>query len=159
VNALLKQICRKKDQIPHNLLQTKYDALSPSLIGTQDRFVTLAEDLSQVYVVFDALDECPERERRDVLGFITGIVTAKIGCHVKIFVTSRKEMDIAKAFEDKNVPTIQIRAESVAADIVTFARSQVEKLRNGEHGKTLYVNNNELKERIVQTLSTKAEGM
>jgi hypothetical protein len=159
VNALLKQLCRKKDQIPHNLLQTKYDALSPSLVGTRDRFVTLAEGLSQVYVVFDALDECPEQERRDVLGFITGIVTAQIGCQVKVFVTSRREMDIAKAFEDKNVSTIQIRAESVAADIVTFARSQVEKLRNGVNGNTLYVTSDDLKERIVQTLSTKAEGM
>jgi hypothetical protein len=68
-------------------------------------------------------------------------------------------MDIAEAFEDKRIPTIQIRAENVAADIETFARSQVEKLRAGEHGKTLYITSDELKEKIIQTLAVKAEGM
>jgi hypothetical protein len=141
------------------LLQIKDDAQSPSLVGTQERFVSLIEDLSQVYVVFDALDECPERERKDILGFITSIVTTPTPCRVKVFVTSRREMDIAKAFEDKHIPTIQIRAENVAADIETFARSQVEKFRIGEHGKTLYVTSDDLKEKIVHTLAMKADGM
>ncbi|KAF2714347.1 ankyrin, partial [Pleomassaria siparia CBS 279.74] len=159
VAALLKQLCRRRNRIPYNLLQTKNDALSPALVGTQERFVSLVEDLGQVYVVFDALDECPEQERGDILGFITGIVTARIGCHVKVFVTSRNEMDIAKAFEDKHIPTIQIQAENVAADIETFARGQIEKLQAGENGKTLYINSVELKEKIVQTLAMKAQGM
>ncbi|KAF5852242.1 hypothetical protein GGP41_001012, partial [Bipolaris sorokiniana] len=159
VAALIKQLCRKKDHIPHDLLQLKHDALSPSLVGTQDRFTSLIEDWRQVYVVFDALDECLETEREAILGFITGIVTAPTSCNVKVLVTSRKEMDIAKAFEDKRIPTIQVLAENVAMDIETFARSQVEKLRAGEHGKTLYVTNDKLTERIIQTLAMKAEGM
>jgi hypothetical protein len=158
IAALVKQLCRKKDHIPRDLLQVKHDASSPSSVGTQDR-VSLVKDLRQVYVVFDALDECPEQERGAILGFITGIATAPIPCHVKVFVTSRKEMDIAKAFEDKRIPTIQIRAENVAADIETFARSQVEKLQAGEHGKTLYITSDELKKKIIQTLAVKAEGM
>ncbi|KAF2025955.1 ankyrin, partial [Setomelanomma holmii] len=68
-------------------------------------------------------------------------------------------MDIAKAFGDKRIPTIQIQTKNVTADIETFARSQVEKLQAGEHGKTLYVTNDRLKEKIVRTLATKAEGM
>ena len=159
MTALLKQLCRRKDQLPRDLLQTQHDALPSSLVGTQQRFVSLIEDLRQVYVVFDALDECPEQERRDILGFTTGIVTAQVRCHVKVFVTSRNEMDIAKAFGDKHIPTIQIQTENVTADIETFARSQVEKLQAGEHGKTLYVTNDKLKEKIIQTLATKAEGM
>ena len=145
--------------MPRDLLQTQHDALLSSLVGTQQRFVSLIEDLRQVYVVFDALDECPEQEREAILGFITSIATAPIPCYVKVFVTSRREMDIAKALEDKRTPTIQIRAENVAADIKTFARSQVEKLRAGKHGKTLYITSDELKEKIVQTLAVKAEGM
>lgn len=159
VAALLKQLCRRKDPLPRGLLQTKNDALSPSLVGTQERFVLLVEDLSHVYVVFDALDECPERERGDILGFITGIVTAQVGCQVKVFVTSRHEMDIAKAFGDQHIPTIQIQTENVTADIETYARNQVEKLQAGEHGKTLYITSDGLKEKIIQTLATKAEGM
>lgn len=159
VAALLKQLCRRKDQLPSDLLRTKHDALPSSLMGTQETFRSLIEDLSQVYMVFDAIDECPEQERGDILGFITGIVTAQVQCHVKVFVTSRNEMDIAKAFGDRHIPTIQIQTENVTADIETFARSQVEKLQAGENGKTLYVTNDELKEKIVRTLATKAEGM
>jgi hypothetical protein len=110
-------------------------------------------------VVFDALDECPEQERGGILAFITNIVTAQIKCHVKVFVTSQYKMDIAKAFKDKQIPTIQIRAENVAGDIEVFARSQVEKLQAGQHGKTLYITSVELKEKIIQTLANKAEGM
>jgi hypothetical protein len=51
------------------------------------------------------------------------------------------------------------RLKAVTADIQTFARSQVEKLQTGEHGKTLYLTNDGLKEKIVQTLAKKAEGM
>ena len=137
----------------------QHDALPPSLIGTRERFVSLIEDLSQVYVVFDALDECLEQERKDILSFITGIVTVPGPCCVKVFVTSRREMDIAKAFEDRCIPTIPIRADNVAADIEAFARSQVEKLRAGEHGKTLYVTSDDLQDKIVQTLAAKADGM
>ncbi|RAR13708.1 ankyrin repeat-containing protein [Stemphylium lycopersici] len=159
VGALVKQLCRRKDRIPHNLLQTKHDGLSASLVGTQESFVPLVEDLYQVYVVVDALDECPEQERGGILAFITNIVTAQITCHVKVFVTSRYETDIAKAFEDKQIPTIQIRAENVAGDIEIYARSQVEQLQAGKHGKTLYITSVELKEKVIQTLTNRAEGI
>lgn len=159
ITAFIKQVCRKKDSIPQSLLQIKHNALSPALVGTPEIFFSLIEDLSEVYIVFDALDECPEQERMDILGFITSAVTAPVNCSVKVFVTSRRKMDIAKAFEDKNIPTIQIQAENVANDIETFARGQVEKLRRGEHGKTLYVTSDDLAEKIIQTLARKADGM
>ncbi|KAF2194066.1 hypothetical protein K469DRAFT_505827, partial [Zopfia rhizophila CBS 207.26] len=159
IAALIKQLCRERDSVPPGLLKLKHDALHPSSVGTQERFLSLIEDLSEVFVVFDALDECPEQERKDIISFITNIVTTRVPCCVKVFVTSRREMDIAKAFEDKHIPTVQIRAENVTADIQTFARNQVEKLRKGEHGKTLYVTSDELKEKIVHTLARKADGM
>ena len=111
------------------------------------------------HIVVDALDECPEQDREEVLRFVTGIVTAQIPCRVKVFITSRREMDIAKAFEDKHIPIVQIRAENVATDIETFVRSQVEKLRKGEYGKALYITSDDLKDRIVQVLAKKADGM
>ncbi|KAF2738866.1 ankyrin, partial [Polyplosphaeria fusca] len=68
-------------------------------------------------------------------------------------------MDIAKAFEDKNIPTIQIQAENVARDIEIFARGRVETLRKGEHGKTLYVTSANLTQKLIRTLAHKADGM
>jgi hypothetical protein len=152
-------LCRKKDSIPQDLLKFKHDALPPSLVGTRENFISLVEDLSQVFVVFDALDECPEQARKDILSFITSIVTVTGACRVKVFVTSREEMDIAKAFQDKQLPMFRIQAENVAADIATFARSQVETLLKGEHGKTLYVTSDDLRDKIVRTLAARADGM
>ncbi|KAF2848266.1 ankyrin [Plenodomus tracheiphilus IPT5] len=111
-----------------------HDARSPSLVGSQQYFLALAEEFSEVFVVFDALDECPEQKRQGILEFITEVVT----------------------FVRNHVPTVQILAENVAADIESFARSKVEEL---QAKKMLYVTKDELKEQIVQTLATKAEGM
>jgi len=145
--------------IPQSLLKIQHDALSPALIGTKERFMSLVEDLSEVYVILDALDECPERQRSGILEFITSVVTTRTPCRVKIFATSRREMDIAKAFEDSKIPTIQVQAENVASDIETFIHSRIERLRNGEYGKTLYVTSNDLIEKIIQKLALKADGM
>jgi len=121
--------------------------------------VSLTEDLSEVYIIIDALDECPERQRCGILEFVTTVVTTQTPCCIKVFVTSRREMDIAKVFEDKKIPTIQIQAENVAADIETFARSRVEILRKGEHGRTLYITSADLTQKIIRTLALKADGM
>jgi hypothetical protein len=159
IAALIKQLCQRKYDIPNNLLQIMKDARSPSLVGTQECFLSLAEGFSEVFVVLDALDECPEQNRQDIIGFITGVVTTPHPCRIKVFATSRREMDITEAFVKDHVPTVQILAENVAADIETFARSKVEELQSGKRGKTLYIDSVDLREKIIKTLATKAEGM
>jgi hypothetical protein len=158
--SFVKQLCRRRDCIPTNLLQIKDDALPQSIIGTQDHVFSLIEDLPEVYLVFDALDECPAQEREQILGFITNILTLEsTSCRVKVFATSRPEHDISDAFEKHNVPTIKILADNVKSDIETYTRGQVEILRDGKNGKTLHVTSDSLKEKIVQTLTAKADGM
>jgi hypothetical protein len=130
------------------------------MIGTQEIFISLIENLPEVYLIFDALDECPEQEREKILGFITNVLTLNnISCHVKIFATSRREGDIIDAFEQHDVPTIKILADNVASDIETYTRSQVEILRNGKNGKSLHIKNEDLKEKIIRVLTAKADGM
>lgn len=159
IAALVKQICRKRESIPRYLLNLRYEGLTSSSSITRETFASLLEDYSQAFLVFDALDECREEERESLLRFITGVVTLQIPCVVKFFVTSRREMDIVRAFELEHVPTVPIKADSVAADIRTFTRDQVEKLRAGQHGKTLYVESDELANKIIDILTMKADGM
>ncbi|KAF2785832.1 hypothetical protein K505DRAFT_330763, partial [Melanomma pulvis-pyrius CBS 109.77] len=159
ITTLIKQLCQRKRNVPDNLLKVMHDARSSSLLGSQECFLSLAESFSEVFVVIDALDECPEQKRPDMLGFITGVVTTPSPCRIRVFATSRREMDITEAFVKNHVPTVQIQAENVAADIETFARSKVEELHSGQHGKTLYIDSVILKEKIIETLATKAEGM
>ncbi|OAL46950.1 hypothetical protein IQ07DRAFT_479308, partial [Pyrenochaeta sp. DS3sAY3a] len=68
-------------------------------------------------------------------------------------------MDIAKAFESDQIPTIQIQADQVAPDIAAYARTQVEALRAGHNGQTLYIRADELAEQVIATLIAKADGM
>ena len=157
--AFIKQLCRKRDTIPYWLLKFKHDSLSPSTVSKQESFIKLVEDLdfNEVYVIIDALDECPERERHNVIRFITEVVNG-LRC-AKIFVTSRREFDIVRAFEESSTPTIQIKTENITPDIESFVQSEVEKLRNGYHGKKLYLTDDILKAKIIQTLTEKADGM
>jgi hypothetical protein len=111
----------------------------------------------EVYVVIDALDECPQRERHHIIGFITEVMKA-LRC-AKIFVTSRRESDIIRAFEESNTSAIQIKAENVMGDIETFVGSEVQKLRNGYHGRKLYLGSDILEARVIQTLTEMAAGM
>jgi ankyrin repeat domain-containing protein 50 len=105
----------------------------------------------------DALDECLADERHQIIGFLTKIVDRLP--NAKVFVTSRKEWDIAEAFENNKIPVIKIEAENVARDVNSFVRAEVKRLRQGYNGKKLYLTNETLEETIITTLSEKAEGM
>jgi hypothetical protein len=50
-------------------------------------------------------------------------------------------------------PIIQTEAESVVADVLTYVRSETKRLRDGYHGKRLYVKSDALEMTIVRTLT------
>ncbi|KAF2104338.1 ankyrin [Rhizodiscina lignyota] len=60
---------------------------------------------------------------------------------------------------ESKTPTIQVQAQSIAADIESFVRSEVKMLRKGYHGKKLFLYSDALEGKIIQTLTQKAEGM
>jgi ankyrin repeat domain-containing protein 50 len=157
VSALIKQLCRKKDTIPSDLLRFKHNSLRPSFTSMQDLFISLATSFNEVFLIIDALDECPVDKRHYIIGFLTQVV--KLLSHAKVFVTSRKELDIACAFKREKTPIIKIEAENVTADIRLYVTSEVKRLRHGYNGKRLYIESDALEEKIIRTLSEKAEGM
>jgi hypothetical protein len=59
--------------------------------------------VKEVYIVIDALDECPENDRPDIIRLLTEVM-ALLPC-VKVFVTSRREGDIERAFAETSTPT------------------------------------------------------
>jgi len=155
--ALIKQLCRKKDVVPPGFLKVKRDAMDPSQLGNQESFITVASEFREVVVIIDALDECPKDARNRILGFLSGVAN-NLPC-AKVFVTSRRERDIEEAFMKLKTPIIEIEAGSVAADISSYVRSEVKRLRDGYDGKRLYLKNDTLEMTIVRTLTEKADGM
>jgi hypothetical protein len=156
IGALIKQLCQKKDSIPPELLNLRQDSHSNSTASNADTFIPLAGTMNEIFIVLDALDECPESERHRIIGFVSKIV-AELRC-AKVFITSRREADILEAFESKT-STIQIEAKSIAADISLHVHDEVTKLREGYHGKKLHLTSDKLQGKVIDTLVSKADGM
>lgn len=158
--ALLKQICRVGQDIPDGFLKTKRDALPPSQLGNLDAFVEAVQfyQLREVFLVIDALDECPRRQRPAVLAFL-GDLDRRLDC-LKLFVTSRPETDIREAFLSRmKTPHIAIEAQSVKADIHHYVTEETQRLRQGSNGRVLHIEDPELEAEIITTLTAKSDGM
>ena len=157
ISALVKQLCRKRDIVPTTFLRAKQDSLPPSTLGNQSSFLTVAQDFTQIFLLIDGLDECPEDKRSHVLGFLKFVLENLP--RQKIFITSRRESDLVRAFDELKAPKIEIEAKSVAADITKYVTDEIKRLRQGYYGKKLYVKSKTLEQKIIETLTTKADGM
>lgn len=157
VSGLVKQLCRSKASIPSELLRFKRDSLRPSFEGLQNILTSLACSYSQTFIIIDALDECPIDKRHAIIGLLDEFVSS-VSC-AKVFITSRKESDIAEAFARQEIPIVEIKADDVAADVGRYVNDEVRRLRKGYNGRQLYIKSNALEEKIIRTLTEKAEGM
>jgi hypothetical protein len=112
----------------------------------------------RVYVIVDALDECPNSPgtpsaREDVLEFVKEIVNLKLP-NVNLCVASRPEMDIRLVLEPLTTLKISLHDEiGQKKDIVEYINSIV----HSDAGMRRW--NEEDKQHVVETLSSKADGM
>jgi hypothetical protein len=157
--ALLKQLCRQREAVPSELLDFKREARRPSLADMEQFFIKLPLQMSfdEVYIVIDALDECPKDQRPNIIGLLS-MVMSSIPC-AKVFVTSRREGDIERAFAESGTATIQIQADNIAADVRSFVESEVKKLRKGDRGKQLFLSSDVLEAKVILALTDHAGGM
>ena len=135
--------------------QPRYDEL-------RKIFLEIIRQLGHVFFVVDALDECSLDERRKLCNFLLSITdTVSTGTSgsqgtVKLFVTSRKEPDIEKAFRQQVIPKIEIEAAKVDTDIEIYVKAQIElRLQNG----SLSIRDTALKNKILDALTKQAGGM
>ena len=122
-----------------------------------DSFVSLAQTFQETILIIDALDECPKDDRHRILEFISKVISDLP--RAKIFVTSRREADIVRAFEEGGTPTIEIQAKNTEADISLYVNSEVSRLRRGVHGKKLFLRDETLEADIIDTLTQESNGM
>ncbi|CCD45202.1 hypothetical protein BofuT4_P009190.1 [Botrytis cinerea T4] len=95
---LLRQFCSGEDQIPSAVedMTTKYDSTSemPSIDDTLVIFRSvIKESKKKVIVVIDALDECPQLSRGDMLNALLSCNGANIP-NLYFFISSRMKKDI-----------------------------------------------------------------
>ena len=140
--------------------QTKpkgFNATSTDTSSTELLFQRALSTFKAIYVVVDALDECEEAEREELVMALKRH-TALQNCVLKVFVTSRDEKDLARMLSGTS--NFQINADDTALDIRPFVEIKVEEciindeILGGKGNVSL-----ELRQDLVDTLVSKADGM
>ncbi|KAH9165077.1 hypothetical protein EDB89DRAFT_2246912, partial [Lactarius sanguifluus] len=117
-------------------------------------------DQSPVYLIMDALDECPDTSdvpsaREQVLHLVEDLVGLRLS-NLYIAVTSRPEVDIGDALQSLASHTVSLQDEcGQKKDIADYVRSVV----YSGSGKFMRCWKHEDKEHVIETLSERADGM
>jgi trehalose-6-phosphatase len=86
----------------------------------------VVEEFDHVFIVIDALDECPKNERREqLLAVITDIHSRSLD-NIHVLVTSRREPDIEETLLPLlRTPAISLQGSHVDLDIKLHISSQL----------------------------------
>ena len=134
-----------------------FNATSIDASSTELLLQRILPTFKATYVVIDALDECEEAERKELVKALKSHVSLKRYV-VKVFVTSRDEKDLARMLSGTS--HFQINADDTALDIRPFVEIKVEECIN--NGEILGGKGNvrpELRQDLIDTLVGKADGM
>jgi len=164
LSSVLFQLCDQSDSY-YDILSTFY---STHRNGAQtpgdDKLVQCLMDLLKlpglrpVYLVIDALDECPSTSslsspREKLLSFLEDLVEAQLP-NLRICVTSRPEVDIKAILEPLAFCSVSLHDESgQKKDIMTYIESIVNTNKNTKNW------NSEQRQLVIDVLTEKADGM
>lgn len=114
--------------------------------------ISLLDIFPRTTIIIDALDESDPTERGRLLEVLTDIIHSSTSM-VKIFISSRDDIDIKLKLE--KVPNLYIEAQDNSEDIERFIHREMKSTKN----RRLYNLPDELKNKIISTLTKKANGM
>ena len=114
----------------------------------------LCNTLQKVIIFIDGINEAEQDDRRLVLRFLKAI--QKVQAVVKLFVTSRPEVDVPIFFSDSQLTHINIRVHDTRLEIDDFINSRVEK--EAKDGSLVFCGPAMI-DKIKTALKTKARGM
>lgn len=118
-------------------------------------FTSATQLYQRVFIVIDGLDECPEERRSPILDFMVE-ASSDSNSNLKIFVSSRKELDISAQFALLNTPVIDLKTGTIIPDIRSFVQHEASRLRTESK---LHVRDDDLFGEIVQKLVEESNGM
>jgi hypothetical protein len=162
--SLVAQLSAKSDPCYHILsaFYSEFDGGSRrpgdnALLGCFEKMLK-AEGQPTIYIILDALDECPndssvKSPRDQVLEFVEKLVDLKLS-NVRICATSRPEVDIQVTLTTLTPHTVSLHDEDgQRKDIVDYVRSVVYSDRKMRRWRV------EDKEMVISMLSQRADGM
>jgi hypothetical protein len=154
LRSLAVQLGMKGPGLP--VLQQAYNTSNrgrPAVTGLEEIIVASVHSYSNVFVMLDALDECPEEQDARYymlqgLRFLAGKIPA-----LKLCVTSREIRDVREAMTTIVVTPISIETSAVDADIERYISKQL------LSDTRLTRLNEDTKKLILRKLSSRADGM
>lgn len=168
VGSLAKHLVGSQKVLPEIVVQTFRDHNAqdkrPNLQTTIGFFCEVASDLSELFVVIDALDECNDDDRKLFLGSFIDHVLHKIP-HARVLVTSRPEASISDYLHSLSACEIKIGGEKTREDISKYVRGQIVMSKPPTSGlqgglrRTLRVKDPRVLDEIIETLEAKSGGM
>ena len=121
-----------------------------SISKMADVFLKMVGHYDCFYVVIDALDECPDDHRHEVLAILKTISTK--ASNARVIYTSREETDIKEAFAEFK----PIRITANTSDLELYVASEIQ--MRASSGR-LKIKHSEVKEKIIDKLTHEADGM
>ncbi|PTB67230.1 ankyrin, partial [Trichoderma citrinoviride] len=162
--SVLRSFVRQLSIVPcyPNLMQNKYIQLyrekrkqgsNLSIKECRDQLLVSANLYPRTTLILDGLDECNPEERWKLIDVLSELVNQAENS-VKLFISSRREQDIAAHLDSHNV--IEINAGDNWQDIANFVKQRI-----GETEKTGRWNSisKVLKDKVEKTVCEKSQGM
>ncbi|KAJ5521449.1 hypothetical protein N7527_005564 [Penicillium freii] len=127
MRCLIRQLCRSP--LPPSITKCWEQHGMKGTEPSREGITTMLHDVvssipSDVFVIIDALDECPaaDKERHHLLSLLLNLVE-RHGSNIHILATSRPEQDIQAAMRE--FPWIDLQ-QRLAKDVETFVRAAME---------------------------------
>jgi hypothetical protein len=111
----------------------------------------------EAILILDALDECDEESRHNLIGVLNRLV--ENGLPVKILISSRRDEDITAEFEDR--VNFSLSATENHDDIMRFVQGKIQEYRNSKTAKRKLNSaiSTELEQQIIKVFLDKSNGM
>ncbi|TVY45290.1 putative ankyrin repeat protein [Lachnellula subtilissima] len=161
IRSLIADICSNRRNTPQ-FLQNEYERVN---VGrqkpTMKSYITMLRDViagfDNIYIVLDALDECPKIEERSRLLELLHDICDWDLSSLHVLVTSRRESDIAESFtnftgELDNFTSIIAAGPQVEEDITKYLQQQL-------HSSLFRKWKKSLRRDVEIALASKADGM
>ncbi|KAL1387464.1 hypothetical protein HDK64DRAFT_134977, partial [Phyllosticta capitalensis] len=163
IRSLMRQLYLQREEV-QDKLNTLYaehgnGTQKPELEALNATFQSMIHQIGEVWIVLDALDECPSRNEYPTGGLLQWIGSL-LGPHqsnVHLLITSRPEQDIQSFIQEKARPQdiIHLQSDLVAGDIRAFVHGKV----RGQTGLGRWSSRPDIQNKIEDTLLEKADGM
>ncbi|KAJ9353099.1 hypothetical protein DTO280E4_7527 [Paecilomyces variotii] len=151
LGAILKQLVQPMETLPDdlNMLYKSHQATGSTLQRNEltELLISVANYYSRVYLVIDALDECPDSDGTRST-FISHLLKLQKNCNVNLLATSRFIPDITARFG--HFPSVEVRASD--ADVALYTEGRI-------HEFNCVRKNPALSKLVVSSITKTSDGM